>query len=75
MEGSAKFGPRRLRNYHANHAIFLRVMIHLRVLRVLRVLKVLKVHLFSRRPGVSQAAKQPPPTRGHGNFPTEGNPV
>jgi hypothetical protein len=29
LEGSAKFGSRRLRNYHANHAIFRRVMIHL----------------------------------------------
>ena len=29
LEGSAKFGLRRLRNYHANHAIFRRVMIHL----------------------------------------------
>ena len=29
LGGSAKFGSRRLRNYHANHAIFLRVMIHL----------------------------------------------
>jgi hypothetical protein len=66
LEGSAKFGLRRLRNYHANHAIFLRVMIHL------KVLKVLKVHLFPRRPGVSKAAKQPTPTRGHGNFSTEG---
>jgi hypothetical protein len=44
LEGSAKFGSRRLRNYHANHAIFLPVMIHL------KVLKVLKVHLFPRRP-------------------------
>jgi hypothetical protein len=68
-KGSAKSGSRRLRNYHANHAIFLRVMIHL------KVLKVLKVHLFPRRPGISQAAKQPPPTRGDGNFPMEGNPI
>jgi hypothetical protein len=29
LEESAKFGPRSLRNNHANHAIFLRVMIHL----------------------------------------------
>ena len=43
MEGSAKFGSRCLSNYHANHAKFLRVMIHL------KVLKVLKVHLFPRR--------------------------
>ena len=36
LEGSAKFGSRRLRNYHANHAIFRRVMIHLGCLRCLR---------------------------------------
>jgi hypothetical protein len=29
LEGSAKFGSSRPRNYHANHAIFPRVMIHL----------------------------------------------
>jgi hypothetical protein len=54
----AKFGSRRLRNYHANHAIFLRVMTHL---------KVLKVHIPPRA-RISQAAKQQTPTRGQAIF-------
>jgi hypothetical protein len=68
-EGSAKFGLRRLGEYHANHAIFPRVMLHL---------KVLKVHIFPRRGepaplsevewGISQAAKTTATHQGPGNF-------
>jgi len=77
----AKFGSRRPRNYHANHAIFLRVMPHL---KLLKLLKVLKVHIFPRcgepalsevERGISQAAKTTDPHPRAGNFPVEGDPI